>query len=808
MRLKSVFRQSTAVLALGTAMAGFAAVPASADILQLYDGYFYQTTADTSGQVFGVAARNRADAVPVAGGVTAQASDWNQTAAQIANVSGGDGSGATIAVIDSGIDLDLAEFAGRVLTGACFGSGSLCATADNLIGGDGGIAPTNPTHGTFVSSVAAGATVGVAPGAWILPVRVCNTTSLSCPGDVYAGVAWAADQGADIINLSLGSAFNNFSALAALRGAIADGALIVTSAGNGGSRRTTSGSPSGLALEQGIIGGMIVAGATGLNNQLASFSETPGTFCKISGTSRVCLRDYFVVAPGQGVVAIGGGGFTTPIDGTSFASPYTAGVAALVKGNAPWLTNFEVADIIFSTAIDLGAVGSDRVFGRGAVDAQAALNAVGISSLALSGTSANSYSGSGDVRGARISGPVSQAIAGSRLLRNAIVLDKYRRDFRYDMTRGAGSNGFTVFSMLGGGSAGFSPVAGAFGGVSFSAVVVEDTTMGIADPLMLREDRSRTDVFNAIASFNAGESTSVTLGFNTSMAGLGADYDLAASPAYDGLFMSASAMNSPYLRLADGGLYAGVAYGLTESLTLRTSVASYDSKEAEELPVSDQELKLRRLTHFQTLEADRGADAVSLGLDWAFASWGGLGLSATSVTEYNAILGGEQIGALSIADEATTRAVTLQGRVSLGDGFILSGAWNEGTTSIDTPSNGIFSNVDDLHSRTYGLAISKIGVFGTSDLLGFAVSRPLHIVDGSGQLTIATDINGDRTLVYGTEAINFGWDALQTDYELGYSATLMDGAVGFELNAAYQQNVGGFAGEDGVAFATRLGLQF
>lgn len=809
MRLKSVFRQSTAVLALGTAMAGVAAVPASADILQLYEGYFYQTTADTSGQVFGVAARNRSQVTPSAGGVTALASDWNLTAQQIANVSGGDGTGAIIAVIDSGLDLDLPEFAGRVLTGACFGNATLCATPDNLIGGDAGIAPTNPTHGTFVASVAAGDTAGVAPGAWILPVRVCNTTSLSCPGNIPGAVIWAATTGnADIINLSLGGNFTSSSDLAAAQTAIANGALMVVSAGNGGSRRTTSGSPAGLAIENGVVGGMIVVGATGLGNQLASFSETPGTACRVSGTSRICRRDYFVVAPGQGVVAVGGGGFTGPINGTSFSSPYVAGVAALVKGAAPYLTNYQIADIIFSTTIDLGAVGSDRVFGRGAVNAQAALDAVGISSMALSGSSTSGYSGSGDVRGARISGPVSQAIAGSRLLRSAVVLDQYTRDFRFDMTRGAGSNGFTVFNMLGGGSAGFSPVAGAFGGVSFSAVVVEDTTMGIADPLMLREDRSRTDVFNAIASFNAGDSTSVTLGFNTSMAGLGADYDLAASPAYDGLFMSASAMNSPYLRLADGGLYAGVAYGLTESLTLRTSVASYDSKEAEELPVSDQELKLRRLTHFQTLEADRGADAVSLGLDWAFASWGGLGLSATSVTEYNAILGGEQIGALSIADEATTRAVTLQGRVSLGDGFILSGAWNEGATSINTPSDGIFTNVDDLHSRTYGLAISKIGVFGNSDLIGFAVSRPLHIVGGSGELTIATDVNGDRTLVYGTEAINFGWDALQTDYELGYSATLMDGAVGFELNAAYQQNIGGFAGEDGVAFATRLGLQF
>ncbi len=810
MRLKSVFRQSTAVLALGTAVAGFAAAPASADILQLYEGYFYQTSADTSGQVFGVAARDRAEALPGTGGVTLLASDWNQTAQQIANVSGGNGAGAIIAIIDSGVDLDHPEFAGRILTGACFGDSIMCATAGNLVGGDEGVATSNPTHGTFVASVAAGATTGVAPGAWILPVKVCSTTSLSCPGDIYGGVIWAATTGnADIINLSLGGSFNSSSALNAAITAVNNGALLVVSAGNGGSRRTSSGSPAGVVLENGVIGAMIVVGATGAGNQLASFSETPGTFCKVSGTSRVCTRDYFVVAPGQGVVAAGGGNVGNfAVDGTSFSSPYVAGVAALVKGAAPYLTNYQIADIIFSTTIDLGAVGSDRVFGRGAVNAQAALDAVGISSLALSGSSTSGYSGSGDVRGARISGPVAQAIAGSRLLRSAVVLDAYTRDFRFDMTRGAGASGFTVFGSLNRGSAGYSPVAGAFGGVSFSAIVAEDTTMGIADPLMLREDRARTDVFNAIATFSASDSMDVTLGFNTSMAGLGADYDLASSPAYDGLFLSASAMNSPYLRLADGGLFAGVAYDLTDTLTLRTSIASYDSEESEELPVSDQELKLRRATHFQTLEADRGADAVAVGLDWAVASWAGLGLSATSVTEYNAILGGEQIGALSIADTATTRAVTLQGRVSLGDGFILSGAWNEGTTSIDTPANGLFSNVEDLHSRAYGLAVSKIGVFGQSDLIGFAVSRPLHIVGGSGELTIATDINGDRTLVYGTEAINFGWDALQTDYELGYSAMLFDGAVGFELNAAYQQNVGGFEGDNGVAVATRFGLEF
>ena len=123
---------------------------------------------------------------------------YNKTARQIANSMGflgnTNGAGVIIGVVDTGIQLNHPEFmtatgASRVLTGTCLTgfSTTLCASANNKIGGDDLVWPT-VTHGTHVAGVAAGLNVGLASGASILLVRVCILRPAHAPVTLTAAL--------------------------------------------------------------------------------------------------------------------------------------------------------------------------------------------------------------------------------------------------------------------------------------------------------------------------------------------------------------------------------------------------------------------------------------------------------------------------------------------------------------------------------------------------------------------------------------------------------------------------------------------
>ena len=177
---------------------------------------------------------------------------------------------------------------------------------------------------------------------------------------VANGIMWAADTGASVTNSSWGGG----SPLSAITNAFnttrAAGMFHVAASGNDGT--STIGWPANLSS-------LISVAAMSSNGTLASFS----TF----GSG------LFISAPGEGIRTTdrsGSAGYssgnTTTIDGTSFASPYTAGVAALVLSVDPTLSPDELEDVLSSTAVDYGSTGYDTTFGHGFVNARAALEAV------------------------------------------------------------------------------------------------------------------------------------------------------------------------------------------------------------------------------------------------------------------------------------------------------------------------------------------------------------------------------------------------------------------------------------------------
>lgn len=256
-------------------------------------------------------------------------------------------SSVIVAVLDTGVQKDHPDLAGNLMLPGF-------NTVDNTTN-------TDPiaTHGTMTAGCVGAVGnngKGVAGVAWtvkILPVRVSNRkTGSAYISDMAEGIAWAAGKGAKVANLSYGGANSKTIDVAAqtLRD---KGGLLFMSAGNDGANQ--SGYPD--------FASFVAVGATDSGDAKASWS-TYGTFVD-------------VVAPGVSIYTTTTGGGYATVSGTSFSSPITAGVAALIWSVNPNLTPAQVETIIFSTCKDLGTAGDDAVYGHGLIDAGAAVAAAG-----------------------------------------------------------------------------------------------------------------------------------------------------------------------------------------------------------------------------------------------------------------------------------------------------------------------------------------------------------------------------------------------------------------------------------------------
>ncbi|MEM9158366.1 MAG: S8 family serine peptidase [Verrucomicrobiota bacterium] len=240
------------------------------------------------------------------------------------------GKGVTIAVLDTGID------------------SSSATSIDVLKSSD-----TDHSHGTSVASVfARDDDLALVPQADILSIRVLDSNG---NGDTYTlaqGIVEAADRGADIINLSLGTYGDNSLVRDAITYAESQGAVIVAASGNDGYQNITF--PAAL---DSVIG----VGAVDANNQLTDFSNTG--------------EGLDIVAPGYGVESSLEQNDTQKYSsGTSIATPFVSATIAAVLSQEPDLTPTEAAQIVLDNSNDIGAPGQDLATGSGSLDIDRILN--------------------------------------------------------------------------------------------------------------------------------------------------------------------------------------------------------------------------------------------------------------------------------------------------------------------------------------------------------------------------------------------------------------------------------------------------
>lgn len=283
-----------------------------------------------------------------------------------------DGTGMTVAVIDTGVDGThpdlqplLPDGRQRVASGATFLYGhpqDWTATGNQDPNGHG-------THAAGVVSAARGNGIGIAglaPGAQILPVRALGQNGLGNTVDVAIGIEWAFSMGADVISLSLSGPGDDPSIRALLHAFTNDWSrgkpppVVVAAAGNFGST-----SP---VMYPAAYPSTIAVGASTPADGAASFSSR-GTHVNVA-------------APGTSIVSTWPLGRSCPdrpangycvLHGTSMSTPFVAAVAALMRTQEPALSPTAVRDRLESTSHDIDVLGRDRATGAGRVDVAAAV---------------------------------------------------------------------------------------------------------------------------------------------------------------------------------------------------------------------------------------------------------------------------------------------------------------------------------------------------------------------------------------------------------------------------------------------------
>ena len=256
------------------------------------------------------------------------------------------GRGVLIAVLDTGVDLDHPDLASKVRDDIDW----------DFVDGDG-VAEDAHGHGTHVAGIVAAATdngVGVAGMGWeatILPIRVVGPGGADSLALAQA-ISYTVDRGADVINLSLGSQTVCPQVVQdAVDYAHSHGVVLVAAAGNDGTDAQSF--PANCYYVLGVA-------ATGPDDARAGFSNY-GTHVTVA-------------APGSDIFSTALGGGYEYRNGTSMATPYVAGLAALVRARYPDYTSTEVVSAILDNAVDLGAAGWDPYYGCGRVDAARTLS--------------------------------------------------------------------------------------------------------------------------------------------------------------------------------------------------------------------------------------------------------------------------------------------------------------------------------------------------------------------------------------------------------------------------------------------------
>jgi hypothetical protein len=678
---------------------------------------------------------------------------------------GASGKGVKIGIIDSGINPNLSEFAGRI------------DPASGDVAGNRGISDEGG-HGTAVAAVAAAArngsgTMGVAYEATIVSQRADEVGSCATKDGcsfyddaIAAGIDAARLAGAKVINMSLGGSQPGALLLAAMQRAVNDGIVLVISAGNDGTAN-----PDAFALTpaQKFPGMVIIAGSIGVQtptgidaSQISDFSDKAGTGA-----------NYYLMALGYNDLAPDNTGKQFYWSGTSFSAPTISGAVALMAQAFPNLTGDKIVKILFDSADDLGAAGVDAVFGHGRLNIERAFQPIGATSLADSQT-AVSLGNNGDLPSA-----AGDAAASSQAL-GAVILDGYdrayvlnlaktlrRADIDHPLSRSL-QNDIKVSS-------------GNAGPISIAMTVRErhDLKSGFAleqtgiGPEDLR--KSRLIAGSAVARID--NKTAVAFGFADGAKAMERRLNKSAAGAF--LVANDISGNPGFMARRNGSMAVRHEFAGTG-----VTISAESGDVWQEVKTSATGSPYR----WTSIAADR-----HLGRNW-------LSFSLSRLDEKQTLLGGRMGNALG-GGGSSSLFLDSEARHDFGGGWSATLNARRGWTDF---ASGKFQ------TGAYALDLAKAGVLGHGDRLAMRIAQPLRVEHGGFAMWLPTSWDyATSTATDSLTRMTLRPSGRELDGELSYGSSLIDGRAWFGGNLFYRRDPGHIANSpDDVGAALRFTLGF
>ncbi|MCB2056154.1 MAG: S8 family serine peptidase [Geminicoccaceae bacterium] len=660
-----------------------------------------------------------------------------QIGARAAYSAGARGQKVTIALVDSGIDVDHPEFAGRIDPDSIDIVLDRKDTIDDRSG-----------HGTHVIGIAAAAADGkgmhgVAPRANILAIRTDLRDKSICsePGcgyfdsDVAKAINYAIDHGAKVVNLSLGKDTPiNGAYRSALERAAARDVLVVNAAGNYAVSPPLQ--PGALATEKGIEGHLLIVGAVGADNQLWRDSNRPGASP---------LKEKFLVAPGVRVFSTAPGGGYTRLTGTSMATPHVTGAAALLKSRFPSLSMREIGDILLASAVDLGPAGADATYGRGLVSVERALQPSGRLSLPEGATVAEGGAAM-DRAGVSLGAAFGDAMEGRDALDGVLALDAYGRPYAIDL----GAN-----------------VRRRDAGFDWENALVERTTAQSFDTAIgetgwtarsrFEGDRDRPLDHSLAARLGDADALEATrLSFTSDAAlpqritiGTGLDQIATAGPGRlrgeeAGLFLNAQRTLLSDRVGVERGLGFGYAFDVARGTTFEVGAL------ADEDDTDTRMLGARLIQRLGTVE-------LSLGLG--------------RLDESDGQLGSESSGVLSLAPGARSRFVELGARWNATGDTALFAQAMVGETEMDG-EGALFRDWSTVRSSAVAVGASTRDLVHEGDRWGLMLSQPLRVDRASSRLDVPVSRDLEGNIQRRSERLDLAPRGREIDLQLAYARPL------------------------------------
>ena len=677
-----------------------------------------------------------------------------QAQALSAYQAGAAGSGVIAAVIDSGVDQNSAEFLGKISSLSADLAGS------RGIQDEGG-------HGTAVAGVLLGARNnvgihGVAPGATLLVARTdtpgtCTDTTGPDSGCSHAdsniarGVDLAVSAGARVINMSLGGSPANAALRAAIGRATSAGIIIVISAGNDGvTDPALAANPdllAQIAIDPVARGLVLIAGATDTNKMLADFSNKAGNGAAV-----------YLTALGVRILANDETGAAFRWSGTSFSAPVVSGAVALLAQAFPNLTGKQIVDLLLRTATDLGAAGTDTVYGHGELNLARAFSPQGSTSLPGSSV-AVSLTDNGT-----LSAPMGDAGQGGM---TTTIRDSYDRDFVVDLspTLTRAPRALQLAPKL---SDNMRHLNARGGAMTLALSVAERTS----EQLLLSSNQ--TDSATALAGSvvtRIGRDTSLALGFATGSEGL--DQGLAArtAPAFlvagDSRGLSKAPRGAFALRRHVGGIAVTLAAETGNMQLWERSTAG---------PRGD------RFHNYRY-------GALTLGAD---TSVGPVALNGrlTRMSERETILGARFLSALG-GKGATSWFADARASLVPANSWRLGAEVRRGWTLIPA---GVARGSSTVTTQAFALDVARTSLFTRSDSFALRWSEPLRVTGGGIDLT-------------GLDTLSLAPEGRERDLEAAYARALGPGWL--TVNSYWRQQPGNQASaRDDIGGAVRYSLGF